>query len=65
MKALKIIKCSDSMMWYRDMVGQIITLAKPEHADLDVYWSREPAGYINIVNKQDAEIIEVKDESSS
>lgn len=62
MKALKIIKCSDSMMWYRDMVGEIVTLAKPEYADPDVYWSRELAGYLNIVNKQDAEVIEVKDE---
>lgn len=59
MKALRIIKCSDSMMWYRDMVGDVVTLAKPEYADSDVYWSREPAGYLNIVKKQDAQVIEV------
>lgn len=61
MKALKIIKCSDSMMWYRDKVGEIVTLAKPEHADSEVYWSREPAGYINIVKKRDAEVVEVQE----
>ena len=63
MKALKIIKCSDSMMWYRDMVGQTVALARAEDRDPDVYWSREPAGYLNMVYKQDAEVIEVKDEN--
>lgn len=59
MKALKIISCSDSMMWYRNKVGEVVTLAKPEHADPDIYWSREPAGYLNIVKKRDAEVVEV------
>lgn len=58
MKALKIKDCSDSMMWYRDMIGKTVELAKHPDADQDVYWSREPAGYLNIVKKQDAEIIE-------
>lgn len=61
MKALKIIKCSDSMMWYRDKIGEVVTLAKHEHSDSDVYWSREPAGYLNIVKKQDAQVIEVSE----
>jgi len=61
MKALKIISCSDSMMWYRNKVGEVVTLAKPEHADPDIYWSREPAGYLNIVKKRDAEVIEVSE----
>lgn len=65
MKALKIIKCSDTMMWYRDKVGQTVVLARRANADPEVYWSREPAGYLNIVAKQDAEIIEVEDESNS
>jgi len=61
MKALKIISCSDSMMWYRDKVGEVVPLAKPEHADPDIYWSRERAGYINIVYKRDAEVVEVSE----
>lgn len=60
MKALKIIKCSDSMMWYRDKVGEVVPLAKHEYADSDIYWSREPAGYLNIVKKQDAKVIDVE-----
>ena len=46
------------MMWYRDMVGETVVLAKHPNASPDVYWSREPAGYLNIVKKQDAELIE-------
>lgn len=61
MKALKIISCSDSLMWYRNKVGEVVTLAKPEHADPDIYWSREPAGYLNIVKKRDAEVVEVSE----
>jgi hypothetical protein len=48
-------------MWYRNKVGEVVTLAKPEHADPDIYWSREPAGYLNIVKKRDAEVIEVSE----
>jgi hypothetical protein len=59
MKALKIIGCKDTMMWYHNKVGETVTLAKPADADPDVYWSREPAGYLNIVKKQDAQLIEV------
>lgn len=58
MKALKIINCSDPMMWYRDMVGETVVLARATDYDPNVYWSREPAGYLNIVQKQDAELIE-------
>ena len=63
MKALRIIKCSDSMMWYRDMVGQTVVLARATDCDPDVYWSREPAGYLNMIYKQDADVIEVEDEN--
>lgn len=59
MTALKIINCSDTMMWYRDKVGETVVLAKPIDADPEVYWSREPAGYLNIIKKQDAEVVEV------
>jgi hypothetical protein len=59
MHALKIINCTDSMMWYRDLVGQTVTLARHPDSDKEVYWSREPAGYLNIVHKKDAEVVEV------
>lgn len=55
--ALKIIQCSDSMMWYRDRVGDTVVLARPADYDPDVYWSREAAGYLNIIHKRDAELI--------
>jgi hypothetical protein len=61
MLALKIINCTDSMMWYRDSVGQTVTLARHPDSDKEVYWSRESAGYLNIVHKKDAEVIEIDD----
>lgn len=66
MKALRVLKCSDSMMWYRDKIGQIIPLVS-EKVDYDfyhgpMYWSREDAGYKNIVCLNDVEVIEVDDE---
>lgn len=45
-------------MWYAAKVGQIVPFVRETH---DGYWSREDAGYINIVRKTDAEIIEVTD----
>lgn len=54
MKA-KIIKCSDSLMWYYDKVGDVIEI---ERETVKYYWSREPSGYINIVHKSDVELLE-------
>lgn len=53
MKAIRIVQCSDPMMWYRDKVGHIVEFLRE---DDQFYWSREPAGYSNIVKKQDGEI---------
>jgi hypothetical protein len=61
MKALKIIKCSDSLMWYREKVGQIVPLVRVHG---DCYMSREPAGYLNIVSLNDAEIVEVHEDGT-
>lgn len=58
MKKLLITKCSDSLMWYRDLVHQTVPFVRE---DKDCYISREPAGYINIVLKKDASIIETPD----
>ena len=57
MKALKIISCSDSLMWYRDHVDTIVPLLRVYS---DVYLSREPAGYSNIIHLRDAVIVDVE-----
>lgn len=54
-RSLKIIKCSDSLMWYSNLVGQVVPYVR-EYSDC--YMSREPAGYLNIVKLEDAEIID-------
>lgn len=58
-KALRIKKCSDSLMWYRGKVGQLVPLVQIFD---DCYMSLEPAGYKNIVKLEDAEIEEITDE---
>lgn len=54
MRELKITGCKDSSMWYAGLVGQRVPLLR-EHSD--VYLSREPAGYTNIVRKADAKVV--------
>lgn len=54
---LFIERCSDSMMWYSDKVGETVPLAREETG---CYWSREDAGYLNRVEKEDARIVEVE-----
>lgn len=58
MKKLKIIKCSDPMLWYADRVGELVPYLGtwPE-----AYRSQEPAGYVNIVQFEDAELVEVEE----
>lgn len=60
MKALKIVKCSDPLMWYQDKVGETVQLVREYE---DCYMSREPAGYLNVVRLGDAEIVEILSES--
>ena len=55
MSKLKIINCSDSLMWYRDKVGQYVELL---YKTGDCYMSREDSGLANIVLVKDAIIIE-------
>jgi len=62
MIALKLIKCSDPMMWYKSKVGEVVAFVREYD---DCYMSREPAGYLNIVKKQDAEIIEFLDSNDT
>lgn len=56
MKAIRIVKCSDSMMWYKDYVGKIVPLLREDDVE---YLSREPTGYSNIVRKGDCELVDV------
>lgn len=55
MKKIFINKCSDSMMWYKKLVGQQVEYLSE---DEDYYWSRDNGGYKNIILKQDADIVE-------
>lgn len=59
MKALKIIKCSDSLYWYRDLVGQKVPFIRELG---EGYLALEPDGYTNIVQKHDAKIIDTTNE---
>lgn len=61
MKMIELVQCSSFMYWYRDMVGQSVPLVRE---DSEYYWAREPAGYLNIVNKNDAVIREVSNADS-
>lgn len=55
MPKLLIKRCPDRMMWYRDKVGEVVPLLGQCS---DGYWSREDAGYKNIVRFADAEVVE-------
>ncbi|MAN51201.1 MULTISPECIES: hypothetical protein [unclassified Marinimicrobium] len=56
MKAIYIEKCKDSQLWYWELVGETV----PYIRDIDEgYLSREPAGYTNIVRREDGRVIDV------
>lgn len=55
MKYLIIDKCPDPLMWYATLIGQRVPFIRD---DKEYYWSREPAGYLNIVHKDDATVCE-------
>ena len=56
MKALKINQSKDPNMWYAMFIGMIVPY---EGSDDEVFWSREVLGYLNIVKREDAEVVEV------
>jgi len=41
--------------WYAKMLGKTVEV---EMVCSDYFWAREPAGYINIIFKEDAEVID-------
>lgn len=57
---LKITGCRDPLMWYADMVGELVPFLGvwPE-----AYASREPAGHVNRVEFSDAEPVMTNDET--
>jgi hypothetical protein len=57
MKMLLIKSCHDSLMWYRDKVGEYVPYVRTFE---DCHLSREPSGYTNVVKLQDAEIVELE-----
>ena len=50
---LVITRCSDTLMWYRDQVGQFVHLLNDLPQE-QCWLSREPSGHTNIVRHQDA-----------
>lgn len=59
---LRVDRCSDSMLWYRGKIGQLIPyLGQDVDRRGPIFWSREDAGYKNIVFQCDAEIVEVEE----
>ena len=53
-RELRIIGCSDPLMWYSHKVGKSVPFVRELE---DCFISREPTGYVNIVRKEDAEIV--------
>lgn len=54
-KKLLITKCSDPLMWYADKIGQVVPYLGEKYG---FYTSREDAGYTNVVNMDDAILID-------
>jgi hypothetical protein len=56
-KQILITGCSDPQMWYADRVGTTVPFVRQDSCGL---WSREPAGYLNIVRPADGQIVELE-----
>lgn len=55
MKKLLIKHCSDPFRWYAGLIGQTV----PFLADMgNEYKSREPDGFVNFVQYEDADIVD-------
>jgi hypothetical protein len=59
MKVLKISKCSDSLLWYSNLVGTTVPYLGMVDGE---YLTREPSGHVNIIKQGDAIVIETKEE---
>ena len=57
MEVLKITKCSDHLKWYCRFIGSYVPFLDQEEKE---FRSLEPAGYINFVDINDAEVVNLK-----
>ncbi len=55
---IRVIKASNPSYWYADNVGDTFPILREVQ---EGYMTREPAGYLNIIYKQDAEVIKEKE----
>lgn len=53
-----IKRCSDPHLWYAPYVGMYWEVIGEEE---DIYWAKEPAGYKNILYREDVELMERND----
>lgn len=58
MKVIKIIGCSDPLLWYKEKIGDCVEFLK-EYSDC--YMSRDRGGFANIIRKQDGVIVEINE----
>lgn len=58
MQMLRITQCRDPQMWYASLVGELVPYCGRWR---EAYKSLEPAGYINRVEFDDAEIVKLSD----
>lgn len=49
---VRILKCSIPGAWYKDRVGDVISVIR---SDKKYYWTREDNGFLNIILLGDAE----------
>lgn len=52
--SILIVSCNDNKKWYANLIGQTVDLLNIEK---DEYMSREPAGYINFISKEDGVLV--------
>lgn len=57
--AVKVIRCSDSLFWYRKNIGQVFRV---EYESADRFWVREDDEWrcLNFILKKDSEIVHTK-----
>lgn len=55
---VKVHKVSSNLFWYKGTEGNTFELIKPVDSDKELFWTREHAGYINFILKEDAEVVE-------
>jgi hypothetical protein len=62
MKKLLITGCSDYLLWYAKKIGQEVPFVREDNG---YFWSREDTGYLNIVFRKDAHVINSGGEDST